>query len=63
MRFHRTVHRPWGTYTVLEEGDRFKIKRIEVKPNGRVLNQPNQSFIVETCCFAPIDFPAISGRL
>jgi mannose-1-phosphate guanylyltransferase / mannose-6-phosphate isomerase len=29
---HRTVHRPWGTYTVLEEGPHFKIKRIEVKP-------------------------------
>ena len=28
---HRTVARPWGTYTVLEEGPRFKIKRIEVK--------------------------------
>lgn len=35
-RLHRTVHRPWGTYTVLEEGDRFKIKRIEVKPGGRL---------------------------
>lgn len=31
---HRTAHRPWGTYTVLEEGDRFKIKRIEVKPGA-----------------------------
>jgi len=31
-KLHRTVHRPWGTYTVLEEGDRFKIKRIVVKP-------------------------------
>lgn len=31
---HRTVHRPWGTYTVLEEGERFKIKRIEVKPGA-----------------------------
>ena len=31
---HRTVHRPWGTYTVLEEGSRFKIKRIEVKPGA-----------------------------
>ncbi len=30
-RYHRTVHRPWGTYTVLEEGPRFKIKRIAVK--------------------------------
>ncbi len=31
---HRTVHRPWGTYTVLEEGPRFKIKRILVKPGA-----------------------------
>lgn len=33
-RLHSTVHRPWGTYTVLEEGSRFKIKRIEVKPGA-----------------------------
>jgi mannose-1-phosphate guanylyltransferase len=33
-RHHRTVHRPWGTYTVLEEGDRYKIKRIVVKPGA-----------------------------
>lgn len=32
-KVHRTVQRPWGTYTVLEEGDGFKIKRIEVKPS------------------------------
>lgn len=31
-KLHRTVSRPWGTYTVLEEGPRFKIKRIEVNP-------------------------------
>ena len=31
-RLHRTVHRPWGTYTTLEEGERFKIKRIAVNP-------------------------------
>ena len=31
---HRTVHRPWGTYTVLEECSRFKIKRILVKPGA-----------------------------
>ena len=29
---HRTVARPWGSYTVLQEGARFKIKRIEVRP-------------------------------
>ena len=33
-RAHRTVARPWGTYTVLEEGPGFKIKRIEVKPGA-----------------------------
>lgn len=33
-KLHRTVHRPWGTYTVLEEGARFKIKRIVVKPGA-----------------------------
>lgn len=33
-KLHRTVARPWGTYTVLEEGPRFKIKRIEVKPGA-----------------------------
>ena len=35
-KLHKTVHRPWGSYTVLEEGDHFKIKRIEVKPGGRL---------------------------
>ena len=33
-KHHLTVHRPWGTYTVLEENPSFKIKRIEVKPGG-----------------------------
>jgi mannose-1-phosphate guanylyltransferase/mannose-6-phosphate isomerase len=31
---HQTVHRPWGTYTTLENGERFKIKRIVVKPQA-----------------------------
>lgn len=34
---HRTVFRPWGSYTILEEGKNFKVKRIEVKP-GAVLS-------------------------
>ena len=33
-KHHLTVHRPWGTYTVLEEDPSFKIKRIEVKPGA-----------------------------
>ena len=34
FKLHRTVARPWGTYTVLEQGPGFKIKRIEVKPDA-----------------------------
>ena len=33
-KLHRTVHRPWGTYTVLGEGSGFKMKRIEVNPGA-----------------------------
>jgi mannose-1-phosphate guanylyltransferase len=33
-KLHKTVSRPWGTYTVLEEGTGFKMKRIEVKPGA-----------------------------
>jgi mannose-1-phosphate guanylyltransferase / mannose-6-phosphate isomerase len=33
---HRTVHRPWGAYTVLEEGKGYKVKRIEVDPGKRL---------------------------
>ena len=33
---HLTGHRPWGTYTILEDSAGYKIKRIEVKPNKRL---------------------------
>ncbi len=31
---HRKVHRPWGWYDSVEEGERFKVKRIQVKPGA-----------------------------
>jgi len=31
---HQTVQRPWGSYTVLENGPEYKIKRISVRPGG-----------------------------
>jgi mannose-1-phosphate guanylyltransferase/mannose-6-phosphate isomerase len=31
---HRKVHRPWGWYDSVDEGDRFKVKRICVNPGG-----------------------------
>jgi mannose-1-phosphate guanylyltransferase/mannose-6-phosphate isomerase len=33
-RIHRTVVRPWGSYTTLEQGPGFKIKRIVVNPGA-----------------------------
>ncbi len=33
-RLHSTVSRPWGTYSVIENGPRYKIKRIVVRPNA-----------------------------
>jgi mannose-6-phosphate isomerase len=31
--------RPWGTFTVLDEGEGYKVKRIEVKPGKRLSYQ------------------------
>jgi len=33
---HLTAHRPWGTYTVLEDEEQYKVKRIIVKPGKRL---------------------------
>jgi len=33
---HTIVHRPWGTYEVLLDNDKYKIKRIVVKPGKRL---------------------------
>ena len=33
---HVTVFRPWGSYTVLEEGPGYKVKRVTVNPGGRL---------------------------
>ncbi len=51
---HLTGHRPWGTYTVLEESPGYKIKRIEVKAGCRLSLQKhfhrNEHWIVVSGC-------------
>lgn len=32
-------HRPWGSFTILDEGDNYKVKRIEVLPGKRLSYQ------------------------
>ena len=39
---HLTGHRPWGSYTVLEDTQGYKIKRIVVQPNKRLSLQSHK---------------------
>ncbi len=34
---HLTVHRPWGSYTILEEGPGYKVKRVTVNAGWAAL--------------------------
>jgi len=37
--WHREVYRPWGSYDSVDEGDRFQVKRLSVKPGGMLALQ------------------------
>ena len=37
-----TTQRPWGSYTIIEDTDAYKLKRIEVKPGLRLSLQSHQ---------------------
>jgi mannose-1-phosphate guanylyltransferase/mannose-6-phosphate isomerase len=39
---HRKVARPWGWYDSVDEGKRFKVKRIQVKPKASLSLQKHQ---------------------
>jgi mannose-1-phosphate guanylyltransferase/mannose-6-phosphate isomerase len=39
---HRKVYRPWGWYDSIDEGDCFKVKRIQVKPGASLSLQRHQ---------------------
>ena len=34
QNLHRKVHRPWGWYDSIDMGERFQVKRIQVKPGA-----------------------------
>ncbi len=36
---HRTTYRPWGSYTILEDGERYKIKRLVINPGAKLSHQ------------------------
>ena len=33
---HRAVYRPWGKYDALDQGERYQVKHITVKPGGKL---------------------------
>jgi mannose-1-phosphate guanylyltransferase/mannose-6-phosphate isomerase len=37
--FHRRVHRPWGSFEGMDQGDRFQVKRLTVKPGASLSMQ------------------------
>mgnify|MGYP001464613232 CR=1 FL=1 len=39
---HRKVNRPWGTFDSIDSGERFQVKRITVKPGGRLSLQRHE---------------------
>lgn len=39
---HKTTHRPWGRYTILDEGDGFKVKFIHVNPGAKLSLQAHK---------------------
>ncbi len=39
---HRKVSRPWGWYDTIDVGDRFKVKRIQVKPGASLSLQKHE---------------------
>src|SRR5436190_24371684 len=52
--------RPWGTFTVLDEGDNFKVKRIEVLPGKRLSYQKHAQraehwFVVQGTAMITLD--------
>lgn len=39
---HRTEHRPWGTFTILDEGENYKVKQIMVYPQSSLSLQSHE---------------------
>ena len=39
---HREVHRPWGSYDSIDRDEGFQVKRIKVKPGGRLSLQSHE---------------------
>jgi len=34
--FHKTVYRPWGSYTILDAGPNYQVKRLVIRPGKKI---------------------------
>ncbi|MBI3044300.1 MAG: mannose-1-phosphate guanylyltransferase/mannose-6-phosphate isomerase [Betaproteobacteria bacterium] len=39
---HHKVHRPWGSYQDIDAGDRFRVKRLVIRPGGKLSLQTHE---------------------
>ncbi len=39
---HLTVRRPWGSYTLLDDGDNYKVKRLTIAPGQKISYQTHK---------------------
>lgn len=54
--------RPWGTFTVLDEGENFKVKRIEVLPGKRLSYQKHSQRAEHWCVVQGTAKVTLDGR-
>ena len=54
--------RPWGSFTVLDEAENYKVKRIEVLPEKRLSYQKHQSRAEHWMVVAGIAKVTLNGR-
>ncbi len=36
---HKTIYRPWGSYTLMDEGPEYKVKKVIINPGGVLMMQ------------------------
>ena len=58
----RYDERPWGSFTVLDEGEGYKVKRIEVKPHKRLSYQRHAQRAEHWFVVAGVALAAVDGR-
>ena len=55
--------RPWGWYEVIDQGDRYKVKNIEVKSGSSLSLQQQPNVLIGAYVFAMINFCQIQLKL